>query len=99
MSTTGSAAQANPSRNVPQEFSYTAPGASVVLLAADFTHWQKAPIPLRKGANGIWRTTVSLPSGTYHYRFLVDGEWQDDPACTLRVANPYGEENSVVVVP
>jgi len=24
-------------------------------------------------------TTVELKPGTHHYRFLVDGEWRDDP--------------------
>jgi hypothetical protein len=36
-----------------------------------------------------------LEPGTYHYRFLVDGQWRDDPECTLRVDNPYGSNNAV----
>jgi hypothetical protein len=38
---------------------------------------------------------VALPPGTHHYRFIVDGEWRDDPECTLRVANPYGTQDNV----
>jgi hypothetical protein len=34
-----------------------------------------------------------LEPGTHHYRFLVDGEWRDDPECALRTQNPYGGEN------
>jgi hypothetical protein len=37
-------------------------------------------------------------TGTYHYRFRVDGEWRDDPACTLRVGNPFGSQDAVRVV-
>ena len=38
----------------------------------------------------------TLPEPVKHnYRFLVDGQWQDDPACTIRVANPFGSENMV----
>lgn len=79
----------------PQTFSITAPTAMSVLLAGDFTHWQQAAIPMEKQAGGIWKTVVKLGPGTHHYRFIVDGQWRDDPACTLHVANPYGGENSV----
>jgi 1,4-alpha-glucan branching enzyme len=78
-----------------QEFRFTAPTALSVQLVGDFTHWRQSPLSLSKGSNGVWRTSVELPPGTYHYRFLVDGQWRDDPECTLRVANPYGSENSV----
>jgi 1,4-alpha-glucan branching enzyme len=78
-----------------QTFSFKAPDALSVMLVGDFTHWQEQPISLKKQKGGIWKTTVSLPPGSYHYRFLVDGQWRDDPECTLRVPNPYGELNSV----
>jgi len=50
-----------------------------VQLVGDFTQWQERPIKLQKGADGVWRATVKLEPGTHHYRFLVDGEWRDDP--------------------
>jgi 1,4-alpha-glucan branching enzyme len=78
-----------------QAFTFSAPSAMSVMLAGDFTHWQKSPVGMQKGADGLWRVAVDLSPGTYHYRFLVDGEWQDDPECTLRVANPYGSFNAV----
>ena len=78
-----------------QTFSFQAPAAESVLLVGDFTHWQEQPIQLRKQKNGVWKASVPLPPGEYHYRFLVDGEWRDDPECTLRVDNPYGNKNSV----
>jgi len=80
---------------IKETFSFTAPDALSVMLVGDFTHWQERPISLKKQKGGIWKTTVSLEPGTYHYRFLVDGQWRDDPECTLRVENPYGEKNSV----
>jgi len=76
-------------------FRYKAPDATSVLLAGDFTHWQQRPIPMKRGADGVWQTTVALPPGTHHYRFIVDSEWRDDPECTLRVPNPFGGENCV----
>ena len=78
-----------------QTFSFNAPNARSVQLVGNFTHWQQAPLNLKRGGDGIWRTAIELEPGTYHYRFLVDGEWQDDPECTLRVANPFGSQNSV----
>ena len=78
-----------------QTFSLKAPGANHVQLAGDFTDWQARPIAMAKLEHGLWQTSVQLPPGTYHYRFLVDGEWHDDPECTLRVGNPYGTENAV----
>jgi 1,4-alpha-glucan branching enzyme len=78
-----------------QTFAITAPGASSVQLVGDFTRWQERPINLQKGWDGVWRTTVELAPGTHHYRFLVDGEWRDDPECVLREPNPYGGENMV----
>lgn len=81
-----------------QTFAYTAPTAHSVLLAGDFTRWLKHPIPLHKQANGTWTTTANLAPGTYHYRFLVDGEWRDDPNCTLRINNPFGTQNAVLQV-
>jgi len=76
-----------------QTFSFRAPDASSVQLAGDFTQWQESPIGLQKGSDGIWRVVVQLPPGTHHYRFIVDGEWRDDPECILRAPNPFGSEN------
>jgi 1,4-alpha-glucan branching enzyme len=82
-------------KKIKQEFRFTAPTALSVQLAGDFTNWRQTPISLSKGSDGVWRASVDLPPGTYHYRFLVDGQWRDDPECTLRVANEYGSENAV----
>ncbi len=85
----------NSSLGVKQTFAITAPGAVSVQLMGDFTQWQKHPINLVKAADGIWRTAVELVPGTHHYRFFVDGEWHDDPECTVRAPNPYGGENMI----
>jgi 1,4-alpha-glucan branching enzyme len=81
--------------NQSQTFSVTAPTATSVLLAGDFTHWQEKAIPMKKQADGVWKASVKLAPGTYHYRFVVDGQWCDDPGCTLRMPNPFGGENAV----
>jgi 1,4-alpha-glucan branching enzyme len=79
-------------------FSFYAPEAKAVLLAAEFTDWQKAPLSFKKDKKGLWKKTVSLAPGRYQYRLLVDGQWHDDPQCKDRQINEFGTENCVVVV-
>jgi len=78
-----------------QVFSLTAPQAMSVMLVGDFTGWQQNPVPMKRGPNGVWQAMVALGAGTHRYRFLVDGEWHDDPDCIVRVQNPYGSQDSV----
>ena len=78
-----------------QTFRLAAPEASRVLLVGDFTQWQDQAISMKKGKDGIWTAKVELPAGTHTYRFIVDGQWMDDPDCAVRVPNPYGGENMV----
>ena len=81
-----------------QTFRFQSPGALSVLLVGDFTHWQERPIAMKKGPAGVWAATVDLDPGSYHYRFMVDGEWRDDPENTVRVPNIFGTENAVCKV-
>ncbi len=78
-----------------ETFHFTAANAMSVLLAGDFTHWQASPVPLRKGPDGTWSASLPLAPGTHTYKFIVDGEWRDDPECTIHVSNPYGGEDMV----
>ena len=73
-----------------QAFSITAPTALNVQLVGDFSHWQENPVNLHKEPDGVWRTTVKLEPGEHHYRFLVDGQWRDDPTAKQTVPNPFG---------
>lgn len=79
-------------------FSHVAPEAHSVSLAGDFTGWEQAPVSLKKDKGGVWKKTVSLAPGRHEYRFLVDGQWRDDPECRNRQPNQYGGENCVCVV-
>ena len=78
-----------------QTFYFTAPDATSVLLVGDFTHWEEWPIPLHKERDGVWRVRVELAPGEHHYRFLVNGQWSDDPDCAVRVPTPFGSQNAV----
>ncbi|MGA3267423.1 MAG: glycogen-binding domain-containing protein [Verrucomicrobiota bacterium] len=69
-----------------QIFSIAAPGAMSVTLAGDFLRWQEKPIPMQKRAGGTRKASVELASEDHRYGFVVDGQWWDDPECTLRLA-------------
>ena len=84
--------------NKKVNFSLPAPSAEAVLVAGSFTSWQATPVALKKQKGGLWKTTVPLTPGTYEYRFVVDGQWTNDPTNSYRVPNGLGEENCVLVV-
>ena len=84
--------------NGKQTFTIKAPGAHSVLLVGDFTQWQQNPISMHNGIPGGWHAEVELAPGPHQYRFLVDGEWVDDPECTVRVPNPFGSQDCVCQV-
>lgn len=79
-------------------FELDANSAKEVLLAGDFTGWEKTPVKLRKGERGTWHATVQLAPGKYHYKFVVDGQWQDDPRAKRRCPNAFGTCNSVLEI-
>ena len=80
------------------EFTCHAPLARQVFLAGDFNNWNTAAIPLQKDAAGLWRVTIPLPPGQHAYKFVVDGQWQADPANPDRVKDGFGGYNSVKTV-
>ena len=80
------------------EFSLVMLKAKTVQLAADFTDWDAAPIDMIRFGDGVWSTTVPLPPGTYAYRFLVDGNWYDDPRSVKRHQGATGAAEAFVKI-
>jgi len=75
------------------------PRADSVQLAGDFNNWQPEKTPMQNvGNGGVWQTKLNLPAGKYHYRLVVDGQWQQDPYNELTELNPFGEFNSLIEV-
>lgn len=83
---------------VKTRFHLKAPQAKSVKLAAGFTDWERFPVDMIKVKDGVWQVVVPLPPGDHSYRFIVDGEWCDDPHPALCVPNPYGTINAIVTV-
>jgi chromosome partitioning protein len=75
------------------------PRANSVHLAGDFNNWQPSTSPMQRvGDTGVWQTKLKLQQGTYRYRLVVDGQWQQDPYNERTEVNPYGEYNSIVEI-
>ena len=75
------------------------PRAQTVAIAGDFNNWQPATTPMQRvGETGVWQAKMKLPHGTYRYRLVVDGQWQQDPYNERSELNPYGEYNSILEV-
>jgi len=80
------------------KFSLLAPSAQSVFLAGDFNQWNWSSHPLKRDKNGMWKISLSLNPRQYEYRFLVDGEWQNDPNCCDFIENPFGTLNCLKIV-
>ena len=85
----------NSSNGRRQTFAFTAPDAMSVQLVGDFTHWKDKAISMKRETGGTWRASVVLSPGNHHYRFIVDGQWRDDPECTIRVPIPFDGYDAV----
>lgn len=79
-------------------FELMAPEAQSVLLAGDFNSWDTNVHPLKRSSNGLWKINLKLSPGRYEYRFLVDGQWQNDPSCESYESNPFGSDNCVITL-
>lgn len=89
-----------PSREVVVE--YSDPRATDVRIAGDFNGWipdkDVRSLVRAEGDQRVWTKILSLPPGTYHYRYVVDGEWREDPENPQAVPATIGGLQSVLVV-
>jgi len=79
-------------------FSLDQPEAKKVFLVGDFNKWDQKSHPLRK-LKGVWKISLALKPGEYKFKYLVDGNWQNDPAAHKYSTSPFGGDDSIVVVP
>ena len=75
----------------------TRPDAHEVGIAGSFNDWHPSVTPMIRN-DGKWAKELDLPPGRYEYRFVVDGEWMDDPEATDLIPNLFGTANAVLVV-
>ena len=79
-------------------FVLRADGARNVRLAGDFNNWNPDRTPMRSVRKNTFQVQIPLPPGRYQYRYVIDGQWHNDPANESVAPNPYGDVNSVVEV-
>ncbi len=72
--------------------------AKEVFLTGDFNDWHSEKHPMRKDGNGTWKKQVMLFPGNYEYKFLVDGQWKEDPQNDQLHPNCFGTFNNVINV-
>ncbi len=67
-----------------------APDAKDVRLTGNWLDWDPKGIKMEKNPKGVWKTTVSLPPGSYQYRFIADGVEMPDPDVKEQVPDGRG---------
>ncbi len=90
--------------NLPREVVVRFKDASAgdVRIAGDFNGW----VPDRgvrsliasDGQSRVWTKILTLEPGTYQYRYVVDGEWREDPTNPKTAPGPTGQPNSILYV-
>ena len=77
-------------------FSINLPDAEEVILVGDFNKWNPKTHSMKNNEHGIWSKTVIIPPGKYEYKFLIDGQWKEDPQNDQTCLNCFGTRNSVL---
>lgn len=69
-----------------------------IKLAGSFNDWRPDQGVVTRVEKGVVEKIVMLMPGTYQYRLIVDGVWQEDPSNPEQVSNFSGGYNSVLRV-
>ena len=79
-------------------FTVPAAEAKQVTVAGNWNEWNTEAEPLKKLKNGTFKGTVNLESGqAYEFKYVVDGQWQNDVEADGYAWNDYAAaENSVI---
>ena len=76
--------------------------AGDVRIAGDFNGWVPdrgvRSVIASEGQTRVWTKVLTLEPGTYQYRYVVDGEWREDPANPQSAPGPTGQPNSILHV-
>ena len=74
-------------------------GIRSIFLYGSFNGWETG-IPLKQDPNsGSWSRVVRLPSGTYWYRYLINGAWSVDNSRRVVQRSGKGKVNEVCIHP
>lgn len=84
----------NTHRNVNTVLKW-ANGGKEVFISGTFNSWQQK-IPM-KASHGDFTAILSLPPGTYYYKYIVDGEWRTDDSKPV-ARDPDGNLNNLLEI-
>ena len=76
-------------------FAIEAADAKEVYLLGDFNDWNPKKHPMKREGHNKWVASVNLSRGQYEYKFLVDGQWVEDPLNDQVCRNCFGTHNNV----
>ena len=79
-------------------FKLAASEAKEAVLVGDFNGWDAKKHKMKRNDKERWTKIVTLAPGRYEYKFLVDGEWQNDPDNDQIVPNSFGTLNNILRV-
>jgi len=89
-------------QSMSHTFTYKAgKGFKNARVIGQFNSWNRNSGPMiDPDGDGIYEITYTLDPGRYEYKFYInDGEEVLDPSNPVRVPNPFGDYNNIVVVP
>ena len=71
--------------------------AKEVILTGSFNRWDEELFKMHKTEDG-WVIALEIKPGEYEYKFIVDGQWIEDPSNPSKRKNEYDGYNSVINV-
>ncbi|RZJ69857.1 isoamylase early set domain-containing protein [Flavobacterium sp.] len=78
-------------------FSVEAKSAETASVVGDFNAWDAEAGTLAKQKNGTFKGVFDLAKDSvYEFRYVVDGEYQNEPEADGTRGNDFGSENSVL---
>lgn len=74
--------------------------ANSAVIVGDFNEWnQEEPIEMNKLKSGDFKAVVELPEGEYEFKYILDKQdWKNDNEADNYVNDPYGGQNSVLIL-
>lgn len=86
-------------KTINSVFTYNSQTAKEIYVVGDFNNWavdESSRLTARK--NGTWEKRLELKPGSYRYKFVVDGQWLQDPQSSRSEPNPFGGVDSVLTI-
>jgi hypothetical protein len=80
-------------------FYYKNDNANNVSIVGDFNNWNPYSHPMRKNLAGLWEIVIDIPPGVYFYRFVVDGNYKNDPLGRVMVYDIFDNTFTRLEVP